>query len=191
MIGFVRRNRGFTLAELMTTLGIIAIVSTIALPQFMGWLPKYRLKSAALDLFSIFQTARMLAIKNSCEYALVFNTSEGTYQLVSGGQNKTYDGADLPNDDKVEKTVTLSRYGSNVGYGYGGADRKATTSGGTFSDGGEVSYKDDTAEFNAQGMTDRLGYVYLQNNKRSAYAIATPTRAGVISIKRWNGSGWD
>jgi prepilin-type N-terminal cleavage/methylation domain-containing protein len=33
----VRKNSGFTLIELMTVIGIIAIVSAIAIPNLIGW----------------------------------------------------------------------------------------------------------------------------------------------------------
>jgi hypothetical protein len=46
------------------------------------------------------------------------------------------------------------------------------------------------AEFNSQGMSNRMGYVYLENSRKSAYAISTPTLAGVVSIKRWEGGHW-
>ncbi len=188
---FIENDIGFTLMELMACLGIMAVISIITVSQFIGWLPDYRLKSAALDLFSMFQTARMLAIKDRAEYAIVFNTAEGSYDLVSGGPDKIYNGGHHPNDDRVLKRVFLTRYGSGVRFGCGAADKKATVNRGGFGRGDEVSFGDDTAMFNAQGMAAKMGYVYLQNNIQSAYAVATVTRVGVVILKRWHGSDWD
>jgi len=90
----------------------------------------------------------------------------------------------------VEKRVRLADYGSGIRYGYGRAGRKATQSGGAFSPGDEVSFQDDVAAFNARGMADKMGYVYLQNSRQASCAVAAPTRAGVVSLKCWNGEKW-
>lgn len=181
-------NDGFTIMELLTVIGIISIVSVISIPPFISWIPDYRLKSAALDLFSNFQNARMRAIQSRGEYAILFNVSAGTYQLVSSGKNKTLDGGE--SDDRIEKTVFLSDYGSGIRYGYGSASEKATGGGGGFSPGDEVSYNGDMAEFNSRGMANRMGYVYLENSRKSTFAVSTPTMAGFVHIKRWNGREW-
>jgi len=183
-------NDGFTIAELLTVISIISIVSVISIPSFITWLPNYRLKNAALDLFSNFQNARMRAIQSRGEYAILFNVSAGSYQLVSSGPNKTLEGNGSASDDIIEKTVLLSNYGSGIRYGHGNASEKATQSGGGFSPGDEVSYHGDTAEFSSRGMAGRMGYVYLENSSKSSFAVSTPTMAGVIHIKRWNGREW-
>ena len=183
-------NAGFTIAELLTVIGIITIVSVISIPSFISWLPNYRLKSAALDLFANFQAARMRAIQTRGEYAIMFNVSAGNYQLVSSGANKTLEPGESASDDIIEKTVLLSNYGSGIRYGHGSAQEKATRSRGSFSSGDEVSYLGDMAEFNSRGMADRMGYVYLENSSKSTFAVSTPTMAGVVHIKRWNGREW-
>jgi len=183
-------NSGFTLAELLTVIGIITIVSAVSIPSIISWIPNYRLKSAALDLFSNFQAARVRAMQARSEYGIRFNVSAGSYQLVSGGANKTLEADDSASDDIIEKTVLFSEYGSGVRYGYGNATKKATQSGGSFSPGDEVSYIDDKAEFNSRGMANRMGYVYLENSRKSTFALSTPTMAGVVHIKRWNGREW-
>lgn len=37
------KNEAFTIVEMMVVIGIHAILSYIAIPGFIGWLPKYRL----------------------------------------------------------------------------------------------------------------------------------------------------
>jgi len=185
-----KNSDGFTLAELLTVIGIVSIVSVISIPSFISWLPNYRLKNAALDLFSNFQNARMRAIQSRGEFAILFNVSAGNYQLVNSGANKIFEGDESPSDDIIEKTVLLSNYGSGIRYGHGSAIEKATLSGGSFSPGDEVSYNGDMAEFNSRGMANKMGYVYLENSSNSTFAVSTPTRAGVVHIKRWNGREW-
>ena len=44
-------ERGVTLIEILTVIGILAIVAALAYPNFKDWLPGYRLKRAARNLF--------------------------------------------------------------------------------------------------------------------------------------------
>ncbi len=183
-------EKGITLLELLTVIGIICITAAIVMPIFIGWLPRYRLKQAALDLFTNYQQARMLAIRNSGEYAMVFDPGANAYRLVSGGADGRYNGKSIPNDDVVEKTVHLSDYGSDVKFGHGDAWLNATSEPSEEFPADGVSYEDKSAEFNAEGISHKMGYVYLTNSSRTAYALATPTMAGIVRICMWTGKNW-
>ena len=80
----ISAHSGFSLAEVMTVIAIIGIVSAIAVPGFLAWLPDYYLKSAARDLRASFQLARMTAIKTGTNCTITFNQSvDGvTYDYV-------------------------------------------------------------------------------------------------------------
>lgn len=177
----VRGNRGMTLMELMTVMAIIAVIGMITIPGVISWVPKYRLKSAALAFFSDVQTARMRAVQDKQAYAIVCNDTAGTYQLIAGGVGGT-----------VEKTVTLSDFGSGVSFGTGDATVNPS-GGGLPSDG--ISYvsgtDDNTIVFNTRGMVTSTGDVYLQNNRQASYVIGTPTIAGAIRLRRWAGASWE
>jgi len=52
----VRKNKGFTLIELMIVVAIIAILAAIAVPNFMNFLAKTKRSEAKYNLEAIFKT---------------------------------------------------------------------------------------------------------------------------------------
>jgi len=74
---------GFTLVELMIAIGIVAILTAIAVPDIINWLPNYRLKAAARDLYSAATKAKGAAVKRNLNCALTFNQ-------VLGGTTAAY-----------------------------------------------------------------------------------------------------
>ncbi len=75
----VRKNSGFTLLELMMVIGIMAVLATIAIPNFIGWLPKYRLESAARKIFTIVQQAKFRAVKENANVVVTFDPAKDSY----------------------------------------------------------------------------------------------------------------
>ncbi len=190
-----KAQAGFTLMEIMVATAIFAILCAIAIPNYIGWLPGHRLRSAAADIRSNMQLAKMQAIKENRYYAIVFNSGADNYQIVDCGSDGTYN----TGDDQVVKTVNLNEYGSGVAYGYGSATTNATSSGGPLP-GDYISYAvpaNNVAMFAPTGLAQTAtgafssGYVYVENNRNQTCAVGTNTVAGNIVLKYWNSGAWN
>ncbi len=75
-----RSERGFTVMELAVVIGLMAVISAIAMPSFISWLPSYRLSAGARQVAADLQLARMKAISQNTIYRLNF-ISGTQYQL--------------------------------------------------------------------------------------------------------------
>ncbi|MGP8323532.1 MAG: GspH/FimT family pseudopilin [Methanosarcinaceae archaeon] len=77
----MKKNLGFTLMEVMVTTGIIAIMSAIAVPNYLSWLPKDKMSSAARDIYSAMQYARIRAVKERTMVTINFTTEADSYTV--------------------------------------------------------------------------------------------------------------
>jgi len=180
------KTKGFSLIELLILIAILGVLATIAIPGFSVWLPDYRLRSAARDLQSNMQLAKIGAIKANSNWAIVFDPgmSPGRYYICSDpGGNGTWEGPG--SDDTIEKTIDLTSYESGVDYGHGNA---GSPIGATFDN--EITYGSDVLVFRARATADD-GYVYLHNAENTtAYGVGTRI-SGVVLLKKWGGTAWE
>lgn len=110
-------KKGFTLVEAMVVIAVIGIVLAVAVPNIVGYMPNYRLKSAARNLMSDFQKAKFEAIRRNAPVVISFTTGVyangghiGSYEIfVDDGEglggiegNKIKDG-----DERVISQVTM------------------------------------------------------------------------------------
>lgn len=99
------KNSGFTLFELMVVIGIIAILSSFTIVNFIGWLPKYKLGSAARTMHASLQLARVAAVNKNSTVSMVF--SPGTNSCLAFLDNG--DGGGTADDGLRNGTEKLVR----------------------------------------------------------------------------------
>lgn len=92
---------GFTLLELLVAIAILAILALAAIPAFSVWLPKYKLKSAAQDLYSHMQSTKLSAIRKNAVSGISFYAGPDRYRHTGSG---------------TARTVTLSAYGHGINF---------------------------------------------------------------------------
>lgn len=156
-------EKGFTLIEMLVVMGIMAILAMIAIPMFSTMIPDYKLKQAAQDMYSNLQNAKMEAVRTNSNTSVNFAADSYSYLKKDG----------------TAVTVTLASYGKGIVFGMGNASVIS----------GIGSYTDDKAQFNTRGMGLTEGCVYLTNSKKTAYAVCSRS-SGVVTIRKWVGSGW-
>ena len=81
---------------MMTVIGIVALLSTIAVPNFLGWIPKYRLGSATRDLLSALQYARLTAVKYNTDVQVKFYPEQDNYRVFADYNGDTNQNANEP-----------------------------------------------------------------------------------------------
>jgi type IV fimbrial biogenesis protein FimT len=78
-----RKNRGFTLVELMVTIAIVAVLATIAIPSLESFLVGSQRRASVQDFLSSLALARSEAIKRGTPIVMQAKTT-GTPAFQSG-----------------------------------------------------------------------------------------------------------
>jgi type IV fimbrial biogenesis protein FimT len=80
----LRKNDGFSLNELMIVIGIIALICGIAMPSIIGYVPKYRMGSAARDILGTFEFARLTAVKRNAATLVTLDYANDLVRITVG-----------------------------------------------------------------------------------------------------------
>lgn len=83
-------NCGFTTIELLFAIGVLAVLSGVALPNLSHALARYRTQGAARAVLANLQRARALAVAQGANVAIRFTTAENGVQFstfVDGNRN--------------------------------------------------------------------------------------------------------
>jgi type II secretory pathway pseudopilin PulG len=80
----LRKNAGFSLTELMVIIGIIGIMAGIAMPNLIGWLPKYRMGSAAREILGTIEFARLTAVKRNVATLVTLDYANDLVRVTVG-----------------------------------------------------------------------------------------------------------
>jgi len=163
MLNYKREN-GFSIVDLLIAMAIVGIVSTASIPSLKGWSRNYNVQSAAMDLYSHMQIARLGAVKENKSWTINFNPNGllGYQVRNSAGQ--------------AVKTVDFrTQYKGEIQYG----DPTATK-----------TYDASSIAFNPNGLSN-TGYAYVSNKSKSSYyRIGMLYATGSIKIEKWNGTQW-
>lgn len=160
-------QRGFSLVDVMLVVVVLGVLGAISTPNLRSWAKNYQLKSAATDLYSHFQFAKVGAVKQNKPWTIVMNPPGTTGYEVRN------------NAGTAVKRVNLgTKYKNDVAFG----DPTDTT-------------RYDTAIFtvNPNG-TSNIGYVYLANTeKASYYRVGFGLANGMTRLQKWNSasSKWE
>jgi len=78
-------ERGFTLFELMIVVGIIGIVTAVAIPAFSAWHESQAVSSATKALLSHLKQARVIAMAENRSVSITFAADSYTYDADTSG----------------------------------------------------------------------------------------------------------
>jgi prepilin-type N-terminal cleavage/methylation domain-containing protein len=189
------RQAGFTIAELMIGMAVAAILAGIGAPSLTKWKDNYRIKAAARELYSTLQLTRMQAIKKHRTYKGYFVTTGDTWSAYY----------------MIECIKTLDLCWPDGGAYYGPKDPlndwDYTWNYLSQDSNGKILFKHpqgaspvqgtwpplsfNILTFNPNGTTDSTAEIYIADRKNTKnYRVSIPSRAGAVTVERYDGSDW-
>lgn len=184
---------GFSVAELMIGMAVVAIMAGVGTPSLSRWMDNYRIKAVARELYSEIQLTRMKAIKTNQTYKMLYDHlgDWSAYYVI-----------------ECKKTLNLCWPDGGTFYAHNDPnnDWDYTWNYISWDSGGKVQFKHPTGAdpvdgdwdawigviaFNPNGTTDGTTNLYIADaNNTKNYRVSIPSRAGAVTVERYDGSDW-
>lgn len=115
----MHKNSGFSLLELLTVVAIVAVLSSIAVPGMLQWLPKQRVGGAAREVKSTLEFARANAIRNNAAVTVEFDWINDSLAVLDD-DGVTLRTRQMPEDVDLQSNglatpVTFNGHGFSIG----------------------------------------------------------------------------
>lgn len=155
----MKKNKGFTLIEIVTVVIIVGIISTIAIFNLVNMLPKFRANNSARAVASGLQWARLKAVSENNNFIVYFYSPDNAgiyrYEVLDDDNN---DGQ----KDNDETLYTGKQYYLESGIVFGRATSgiQRTTCGGEI-DADGIHFTGDKVTFNPTGRPNKNGSIYI------------------------------
>jgi type IV fimbrial biogenesis protein FimT len=107
-------NRGFSLIELMVTVGLAAILFAFAIPSFRSVMANNRLVTQTNDMVGALQVARSEAITRNRVMTLCRTTAATATTCAGGGTTTSWDFWSVFNGTTIVRTGSIPTYGGGM-----------------------------------------------------------------------------
>jgi len=164
---------GFSLVELMVVLAVLVILASIAVPAYTVWVPNYKLKAAAREVYSALQLAKLRAVKENTNVVIWFDINTNRYRAFLDDGT----GAGVAGNNTQDGTEPTIKEGT--------LDPDVTMYNTVFS-----TWSNQTV-FNSRGLASGgWGYVYLKNSKGQYRRITVWTTGHLKMETSSDGVNW-
>lgn len=126
-------RRAFTAVEVTIVIGVIAVLSAIAMPTARSLLDRIRVRAAVTEIESLFGAARHIAIARAAQSTVQIDTAAGIIS-VTANEAVVRSGLVGPEFDVKLTSNRISTSYSATGVGYGAANLSLVVRKGSASD---------------------------------------------------------
>lgn len=175
------RQKGFTLVEVVVVMVVVGILTGIAIPTYLSWIPGIRLKSAARDLYSNMQLARIQALKDNVTVPVRFETggdldpSNDIYYYDTDGDGSYTAG---------EFRIRLNSYKNAVGFRVNNVPDIDDWNGND-----AVTVNPTQISYTNKG-TANSNSVFIENEDKTIIYSITVLTTGAIRLRKYYGGTW-
>lgn len=176
-----RNSAGFTLVEVVVTIGLIGILAVISYPAVSSYIKNYNFRAAARDVLTAAMQTRSNAVRDNTYWAVSINPDDNEIKL-----NFVPDKDDRTKD--IEKSVINISSGASGIKLIGAAE---TTCGNATSFDGVGIIQSTDFLFSPRGFitsTPTGSAIFLENSENKICYAVKATLAGSVSILRYDGT---